>query len=117
MIDALDDALAQSGESIRLLRMNAPPATGIAHEVTCLAMMRGYAPLEVVVGSGITQQDQKAIFSPTPILTAGWPGTANPVPRVGDRVVSVRGVLTVQAAAGIYVQGVLVRLEAQLRGA
>jgi hypothetical protein len=117
MIDALDAGLADTGEQVRLLRMARSPQTGIVAEVTIHTMIRGYSPIEVAAGSGISQQDQKMIFSPTPIRAAGWPGTANPIPREGDRVVSTRGVLTIQAAAGIYVKNVLVRIEAQVRGA
>lgn len=116
-IAALDDALHQAGESVRLLRMATAPASGIASEVTCLALIRGYAPSELVAGTGIGQQDQKMIISPTPILMAGWPGGGgSPVPRQGDRIISNRGPLTIQDAAGFYVADVLVRIEIQARG-
>lgn len=116
MIDALDMGLAQAGETVRLMRMVASPGSGIASQVTCLAVIRGYAPSDLVPGSGINQQDQKFIFSPTPIVAANWPGNGNFIPRQGDRIATNRGVLTVQAGAGIYVQDTLVRIELQARG-
>jgi hypothetical protein len=117
-IAALDAGLAQAGETIRLMRLASPPASGIAAVVTCLAAVRGYDPSDISPGSGITQQDQKMILSPTLIVAAGWPGAGlSPVPRQGDRIVSNRGPLTIQDAAGTYVQDVLVRIEARVRGA
>lgn len=117
LIDALDAGLAANGESVRLMRMATPPATGILMEVACMAVMRGYAPSEVAAGSGITQQDQVMIVSPSSLVAAGWPGAGlSPVPRKGDRVVTATGVMAVQAASGISVGGELVRIEAQVRG-
>jgi hypothetical protein len=117
MIAALDEGLAQAGETIRIQRLATPPASGISAVVICLAVIRGYAPAELIPGSGIAQTDQKMIFSPTPITAAAWPAVGlSPIPRRGDRVISNRGPLTVQAAAGIYAGDTLVRIEAQVRG-
>jgi hypothetical protein len=113
---ALDDALAQAGESVRFLRMAKPPATGVVASVTCQALIRGYAPSDLSPGSGIGQQDQLLIVSPTPIVAAGWPGAGSPIPAQGDRVQTARGTLTIQASAGTYMQGTLVRIEIQVRG-
>jgi hypothetical protein len=118
VIGELDAALAEAGETVRLLRMTGTGAQSrVLKEVSCRMVLRGYRPSEVSQGSGITQQDQKAIFSPTPIIAANWPGDGRYVPRNGDRLISTRGVLTVQAAAGVIVDDRLVRIEAQVRGA
>jgi hypothetical protein len=114
LIDALDASLALDSETVRLLRM---AGAVVGMQVTCLATIRGYKPSEIVAGSGIGQQDQLMITSPTLLAAAGWPGlNLSAVPKQGDRVMSNRGVLTVQASVGLYVQDVLVRIEAQLRG-
>jgi hypothetical protein len=116
-ITELDAALAEVGETVRLLRMTGTGAQSrVLKEVSCRMVLRGYQPNEVVQGSGITQQDQRAIFSASPIIAANWPGDGRYVPRAGDRLVSNRGVLTIQAAAGLYVDNRLVRIEAQVRG-
>lgn len=114
-IAALDAGLADNGESVRLMRIvgGVPIA-----QASCLAIMRGYKATDVIPQSNITQQDQLAIFSPTMLLAANWPTVgASPVPRSGDRIISNRGPLAVMAAVGFYVQDILVRIEAQVRGA
>jgi hypothetical protein len=118
VLGELDAALAEVGETVRLLRMTGTGAQSrVLQEVSCRMTLRGYAPNEVVQGSGITQQDQRMILSPTRLIAENWPGDGKYVPRAGDRIVSTRGVLTVQAAAGIYVDDRLVRIEGQARGA
>jgi hypothetical protein len=120
----LDAALAAVGETIRLVRLIGNPRTGQSStEVACRAMIRGYAPSDLANNSGITQQDQQIIVSPTAIRAADWPGPGGQrgpgdplVPRQGDRVLSNRGVLTIQAATGLYLDDTLVRIEIQARG-
>jgi hypothetical protein len=117
-LSELDAALAEAGETVRLLRMTGTGAQSrVQKEVTCRMTLRGYAPNEVVQGSGITQQDQRMILSPTQIIAANWPGDGRYVPRAGDRIISNRGVLTIQSAAGVYVDDRLVRIEGTARGA
>jgi hypothetical protein len=117
-LSELDAALAEAGETVRLLRMTGTGAQSrVLKEVSCRMVLRGYQPNEVVQGSGITQQDQRMILSPTEIVAANWPGDGRYVPRAGDRLVSNRGVLTIQSAAGIYVDDRLVRIEGTARGA
>lgn len=117
-IAALDDALETAGETVTLRRLAKPPATGIIAEVVCKGLLRGYAPSDLVPGTGIGQQDQKMILSPSAIIAAGWPGGGgSPVPQQGDRLRTNRGTLTVQAAAGIYMADTLVRIELQAKGA
>lgn len=118
-IRRLDAALARSGETIRLQRLTGTQQ--IVFEVECRAVVRGYQPEEIVSGSGITQGDSKVILSPSEIERKGWPG---PQPHSGDKRVPIKGdriirqdrPMAVQAAAGIYVDGELVRIEAQVRG-
>lgn len=119
-IDELDSGLAEAGEVVSLVRLLTGGATFAA--VGCPATIRGYNPSDLVAGSGIGQQDQQVIMSPTRLRASGWPGTATRppgdplVPKQGDRIISNRGVLTVQAANGIYVESTLVRIEMQARG-
>lgn len=110
----LDEFLADDGETLFLWRGNGA-------RVTCRAFVRGYQPQEIV--GSITQQDLKVILSPTQINAAGWPNLApttpagDPrIPLKGDRMLTSRGPLTVQAAVGIYAMDTLVRIEAQARG-
>lgn len=119
-IDELDSGLAEAGETVSLVRLLTGGTTfSIAG---CPAAIRGYNPSDLVAGSGIGQQDQQVIMSPTRLRAGGWPGTASRppgdpmVPRQGDRVISNRGVLTIQAASGVYVESTLVRIVMQARG-
>lgn len=117
MRDQLDADLAQTGEWVTLRRMARTPAVGVVKQVSLWMVLSGYQPSDMVQGSGITQEDQRAIFSPTLILAAGWPSAGgNPVPARGDRVQSARGLQSVIACSGRVIGGVLVRIEAQLRG-
>ncbi len=87
-----------------------------------MTVLRGYKPEELV--GEITQQDQDFILSPTEINNARWPGyfstqTKNNdarIPRRNDVIISTRGNLSVQAAAGIYIGETLVRIEGRVRG-
>lgn len=113
-IDALDRALARSGQSVTLRKL---PTT----DVVCPAMVRGYQPNELI--GNIKQQDSHVILSPTQINAATWPAAqvaGQPDTRIprksrGDLVI-VNGVeRSVQAGVGIYVRDVLVRIELQVR--
>lgn len=115
LIDDLDAGLAENGEAVRVLRLATPPATGVAKEADCNALIRGYQPSDLVPRSGINQQDQTAIMSPTVFNAVAWPAPG--IPRQGDRIISNRGPLTIQACAGLYVGNTLVRIEASVRGA
>lgn len=118
LIAQLDAALREAGTPARLIR----PLTGSAvFALDCLITMRGYNPTEIVPGSDISQQDQQFVLSPTALLAAGWPGLPvranNPlVPRNGDRIVANGASSTIQAASGVYVGGVLVRIDGRTRG-
>lgn len=120
-ITALDSALARVGQSIRLQRLTGTQQ--IPFEVECLAMVRGYSPDELV--GGIAQQDSMVILSPSEIERKGWPGpqsSADPsnvdrrIPRKGDRVFINGKARNVEAAAGLYVADVLVRIEMRVLG-
>lgn len=124
LIADLDEALADAGETITLQHLTiAPNSTQIPFPVTCRAVVRGYSPEELIAGSGIIQKDRKIIMSPTEITAAGWPGPMpvgpnidKRIPRNGDRVIRNGLPMIIQTAEGLYVQGTLVRIEAQARG-
>ena len=121
IIADLDFALAEAGENVTL-RRNAGTQLIPFDVENIKAIMRGYAASELV--GEITQQDQSFILSPTEINRYQWPGFRtgttsaidDRVPRKNDIIISSRGKLTVQAATGIYVQNVLVRIEGRARG-
>src|SRR3954469_23921581 len=71
MIDRLNADLAASGEYVTLRRMARPPATGVLKQVDLWMVLTGYAASDMIQGSGIIQEDQRAIFSPTPLVAAG----------------------------------------------
>jgi hypothetical protein len=119
-IDALDRALKVAGQSITLRKVTGTTSQTFT-DVICQANVRGYSPQELV--GAITQQDSKVIISPTEINSAVWPyaqfGYINdvrvPSKNRGDLVIINGQTRTVQAAVGIYVQDVLVRIEIQVR--
>lgn len=120
-IAALDEALADVGQDIRLQRLTGSQA--IPFEVKCRAIVRGYAPDELI--NGITQQDSFVILGPTEIDRKGWPGpqsSADPsnvdrrIPRKLDRVFINGKPRNVEAAVGIYVDDTLVRIEMRVLG-
>jgi hypothetical protein len=117
-IRSLDDSLRRKGQDVRLQRLAANVSVA---EVTVRAFVRGYAPEELV--GGIAQNDSKMIFSPTQIQSASWPSPAVTaanldarVPIKGDRVFIAGKARNIEAAVGIYMDNVLVRLEAQVKG-
>lgn len=120
-ISALDSALARVGQDIRLQRLTGTQQ--IPFEVECRAVVRGYAPEELV--GDITQQDSMVVLSPSEIERKGWPGpqsSSDPstidrrVPRKGDRAFINGKARNVEAAVGIYVADVLVRIEMRVLG-
>jgi hypothetical protein len=117
-IHSLDNSLNRNGQDVRLQRLAANVSVA---EVTIRAFVRGYAPEELV--GGIAQNDSKMIFSPTPIISANWPSPAMTaanldarVPIKGDRAFIAGKARNIEAAVGIYMDNVLVRLEAQVKG-
>lgn len=123
LVAALDEGLLVAGEDVELQRLTlGPGGVQIPFSVTCRATVRSYEPRELV--GGIIQGDTRLVLSPTEIERAQWPGPgavpASPgdrrVPRKGDRVVIQGRARTVEAATPVYVAGVLVRLELQVRG-
>ena len=121
IIAELDEDLAAGGEDAILRRSFGTQQIPV--DVSVRVHLRGYDPSELV--GLITQQDQKFIMSPTQIDQAQWPGATVPqapppndkrVPKLNDTLVTTRGKLAVQAAAGIYVRDVLVRIEGRARG-
>lgn len=124
-IDKLDRFLANRGEDVVLQRI-VGAVNQVVSAVTCRAFVRGYLPQQLIAGSGITQGDSQVTLSPTQIGAAQWPGgvvMSNPaptidprVPRQGDKMIVAGKLRTVQAAAPIYMNGELVRIDAQVKG-
>lgn len=114
-IEALDRALARSGQSVTLRRL---PTVDI-EDVP--ALVRGYSPQELV--DGITQQDSLVIISPTQINAEVWPGAQVsgqkdiriPSKNRGDLCIINNETRSVQAGVGIYVGDTLVRIEFRVR--
>jgi hypothetical protein len=124
-IAELDRALQEDGENIVLRRVKGTSLATVQNvDVTCRAFVRGYDPNELV--GGISQQDVKVILSPTQIDAADWPAdeadSTSPIderiPRKnrGDRAVIAGRVHSVEAAKGILIDGILVRIDMQCRG-
>lgn len=116
----LDQAIAEAGEIVILRRTFSTNL--IPFDVNVGMILRGYDSQDLV--GEITQQDQKFIQSPTEIIESQWPGfqtgqnssVDNRIPRKNDIIISSRGKLTIQAAAGFYIQNILVRIEGRARG-
>lgn len=124
-ISMLDRQLSAHGEDIRL--QIAYGTQKIPFEVKCRAFVRGYSADELV--AGITQSDSKVIISPTEIDAQGWPGPGlTTLPHGQDRRIPVGGLQSnetcfikgkarkVKSAQGIYLAGVLVRIEMSVLG-
>jgi hypothetical protein len=122
----LDAALLADGENVVLRRVKG--TSGLASQqnvdVTCRAFVRGYDPNELV--NGITQQDRRVVISSTEIDAADWPadeadstsGVDQRVPRKnrGDKCIIGGYPCSVEAAAPIYLDGTLVRIDMRVRG-
>jgi hypothetical protein len=115
-VDALNRALKRSGQTVILRRTNGTTSPTYV-DVTLQAVVRGYQPQELV--AGISQEDALVIFGPTEITNAGWPGTGTdmvPSENLKDLII-INGVKRkVASANGIFVQNVLVRIEARVLG-
>lgn len=121
----LDTHLAADGENIVLRRVRGSTlATQQNVDVTCRAFVRGFAPNELV--GAITQQDSRVVLSSTEIDAAGWPAnepdSTSPIderiPRKnrGDKCIIQGRLCSVEAAKGIWIDGVLVRIDMTVRG-
>ncbi|MCW2246208.1 hypothetical protein M2352_001799 [Azospirillum fermentarium] len=66
--DALDRALAQSGADVTVVRPGTPTIS-----VSCKAKVFGLTAQTIRAGSSSSQGNYRAILSPTPFLTAGFP--------------------------------------------
>lgn len=109
-IAALNRALAAVGEDVTLTRNTLTLGVLVPTAITCRAVVRGYQPAELI--GGIIQGDSLAILSPTEIANSSWPG---PV-RHNDKLTVQGRERNIEAAAPIYAEGELVRIELQLRG-
>ncbi len=121
LINDLDDALREAGETVILRRIHG--ATGLPVEVTLLARLDDFVNTAQLAGD-IIEKIQNFILSPTEINLAGWPGVHpnDPtgidlrIPYTNDELVTHSGRLTVISGKGFYVQDILVRIEGRGRG-
>lgn len=120
-IAALDRQLAAHGQDVELQRLTGSQL--IPFKVTCRAFVRGYSAEELI--GGITQSDSKVIMGPTEIEAGGWPGPEFPagsttgdirIPRKNDKAVIAGRMRNIEAAVGLYLAGVLVRIEMRVTG-
>lgn len=113
-IEQLERHLANHGQDVRLR-----PGSTAAGEITARAFVRGFKPEELI--GGLTQQHSKVVMSPVEIIATGWSsGAAAPldsrVPRSGNYVVIAGKPRQIVAGTGIYMAGVLVRIELSVLG-
>jgi len=119
-IALLDRDLARTGQPAKLRRSTWHAGTRVDDDVTVTAFVRDYAATELT--GGVMQGDTKVTLSPSPIIARGWPanpptdGTDPLVPIPGDTVIIAGRARTVVAPAPKYLQGVLVRIDLQVRG-
>lgn len=131
-VSMLNSQLAKHGEDIELIRttgLTGPQAA--AYGVICRAFVRGYSAEELI--AGITQSDSKVILGPTEIEASGWPGpetarettSGTPIssttgdiriPRKNDKAVIAGRQRNIEASVGLYMAGVLVRIEMRVAG-
>lgn len=119
---ALDRWLAKAGQDCILQRLLGEDLAPVS--VTVRAHIRGYAPHEIIDGSGLQIGDSHVIISTTQIDAEGWPG-ADPeaqepgdprVPRKGDRLIAAGWTREVLAGwAAPHIQGELIRIEMTIR--
>ncbi|MES5483576.1 hypothetical protein QMZ05_12530 [Bradyrhizobium sp. INPA03-11B] len=122
LIQALDEALAEAGEPIRLRR-----TVGTQNRASSIVdiQARVNSPTARQMVGTVTQDDLFCIFSPTEINNAQWPGGHDPssaqdvrIPSktLGDSVF-VRGRWRdVEWAQGFYPGGELCRIEVRVSG-
>lgn len=114
MVADLDASLARRGEDVVLTR-------GVA-SATCRAFVLAYTPQEMIEGTGIQQGDSLVTISPTCLV--GWPTAGSGIgptgdtriPRRDDRVTIAGWDRAVISAEPRYVDGILVRINLQVRG-
>lgn len=118
----LDAELLEAGQDVVLQRLALNAGVqSVAAQVTCRGVVRGYRPQELGGGGPVGQDDCKVILGPTEIAAAGWQSGRpahedGAVPMKGNRVMIAGRSHNVEAAAGIYLAGTLVRIELQVRG-
>lgn len=120
----LDNFLGDFGQDVILRRVIGTTAQ-VNIDCPCRAWVRGYTADEIA-GGVILQGDSRVIISATDIERAQWPGgepvqsppveTDPRVPRAGDRVIVEGRSRAVITASPTYVDGALLRIDAQVRG-
>ncbi len=118
LIASLDDGLKRSGQTITLRRQSGTAPSITNYDVSVLAVVRSYAPEELV--GGIAMTDSKVILSPSG-LTA-WPGDGTDghpspdIPKINDKVIIASRTRNVKVVDPIYAGDVLVRIELGVSG-
>jgi hypothetical protein len=123
-LQALNAALARSGEDIILTRTVRRSGSDVAVPVTCRAVVRALKAEEVV--GNFQMSDQIVILSPSQMFAASWPGQDDDIPvgstvdhripRAND-IVRARGRdMRVILPKSFFVNGELVRIELVVRG-
>jgi hypothetical protein len=126
VIDALDNALAQSGEDFVLRRVVGTGSNIINIDVKCRGRISAVSVTEIA--AGIRATDLNVIFSASQINDAQWPGGTIPqappfnvdqrVPRENgaDKAI-IRGVLRqIALSKPIWIDGELSRIEMRVTG-
>lgn len=119
----LDEMLREYGQDVILRRVvGTTNQTNV--DCPCRALVRGYQAAELT--GSVIQGDSHVILSATDIIRAQWPGgepVGNPprstdprVPRKGDKIIIGGRIRNIEAASPTYVNDILLRIDAQVRG-
>ena len=126
-IAALDRALDEDGETVRLRRVAGAARNPVNLDVDCPAFVRSWRLREQPLVGTLAQFDFVATISPTPILNAQWPGGTAPtaaglpappawLPRKNDKLIIKGTIRNIEAVDPIAVDGVVVRIEMMTLG-
>lgn len=123
-LSQLDEVLELYGEDVMLRR---PVGNNVSwNSVQCRAFVRLIGVSDDIIGT-IAQQAYTVVMSPTQINNANWPGGAPSgaefptdfrIPRKGDRIIRMSSgrIMNVETAAGIYLDDLLIRIDARTMG-
>lgn len=101
----IDAMISRYGQSVTLRRL---PSTDVALS----AVVRGYAPHEIVPGGPVAQGDRLVRIGTAAIAAAAWPAP----PHRDDKILLGSDVTTVRAVEALQVAGVVVEYVLQVRG-
>lgn len=124
----LDASLAEDGTEVKLQRLTlGPGGLQIPFSVDCMAFVRRKDQAAPAIANGVVQEWDQIILSPTEINAKNWPGPNSsatptdidrrvPSSNLKDRFIIEGRPRTVASSIGIYMQGVLVRIECRVLG-